>query len=180
MDLHVVSALKTRKWAAWVTAWTPRSIQSCLEKLALGEGGREKNEMDGMGGAFTCSCNVLFFNKRTWSKYGKMLILVKSERWEHECCNSLCLFCVFDIFHLKTTKQQNKAKNSSYLSRQLFFSLCVSWKPRLLSSHRNSGGLLTNATCESQPFLPALSSDKKHKVHSYLKGKFSSLSLWFE
>ena len=45
MDLDVMSALKTRKWSAE----KPRPIQSCLEKWASGEGGREKNEMNGSG-----------------------------------------------------------------------------------------------------------------------------------
>ena len=79
-------------------------------------------------------------------------------------------FWMSDVFHLKTIKQQNKAKSNSCLARQWFFFFFPFPPLNLLdtkgelSNHRISGGFLTNVIHEYQPFLSALSYDKKHKV----------------
>lgn len=78
--------------------------------------------------------------------------------------------CMSDVFHLKTTKQQNKAKSNSSLARQccllLFFfpPLSLLDTKGELSNQRISGGFLTNVIHENQPFLPALSYDKKQSL----------------
>ena len=87
----------------------PRPVQSCLEKWAFGEGGRRMRWM-GVGEAFICIGNVLFFNKRTWSKYRKMFRLVKAERCELGCYNSLCLFLHVWCISFENNKRAEQSK----------------------------------------------------------------------
>ena len=119
MDLDVMSALKTRKWSAE----KPRPIQSCLEKWASGEGGREKNEMNGSGRT-SYAFATFYFSTR-----GHEANIERCSDWLNLRDGNLGVIIVFaffwmsDVFHLKTIKQQNKAKSNSCLARQCFFFL---------------------------------------------------------
>lgn len=140
--------------------------------------------MNGHGRSLHMHWQCFIFQQETWSKYRKMFRLVKAERWELGCYNSLCLFCMSDVFHLKTTKQQNKAKSTSYLARQCCL-LLFSFSPLSLldtkgelSNHRISGGFLTNVINENQPFLPALSYDKQSLEPSQRKVQWPLDRVW--